>query len=130
MDNLQATLRSKDLGALIDLVTDLDPQAHPFLHYLPQLFEQNILNPITLGSFVVFAQASLKRDVNPLLIDAFHVLNQLIDPHDGSMLTPTQATFFDNRNFTWKELGSFTDPTSLIFHVVNKTVMVLELGKK
>ncbi|MBI4065523.1 hypothetical protein HY409_04130 [Candidatus Gottesmanbacteria bacterium] len=94
MDQTQATIRSKELGALIDLVTDVDPVAQPFLHFLPQLLEQKILHPISLRSFVVFAQAAIKRDTDPLLRDALHILNQLIDPLDGVFTHPFASDIF------------------------------------
>ena len=121
--------RQAKIGKLRDITSSAGIDTNPFLHYLPDLFERNILNPITIDGYIVFAENALRLEPRGLVIDALKVLNQLINPEDSSLLTPNPQMLQDNSHFKWQEFGTFTDPKSVISHIINKCSLVLSLGK-
>ncbi|MEK7166745.1 MAG: hypothetical protein AAB874_08110 [Patescibacteria group bacterium] len=117
------------LGLLRDIVSRANIDANPFLHKLADFFENNILKPVSLKGYLVFAENAIQVESSDMVIDALKILNKLIDPESGNLLSLTPDMLEDNRYFKWKEFGSHRDPISVISHIVNKCALVLNLGK-
>lgn len=115
------------LGQLRDLVSGTPSYEHPFLHYLPQTVDKkefSHLNPLHLYKF---AQIALKHDQPVVVHDAMKILNQMINPHTGTLIEPTPSMFFDNSTFFWKSLGTRKSISDVITHIINKVVFSLSL---
>ena len=118
------------IGKLKDLTISTSPDSDPFLYYLPRFLEYKVLESQSFDSYISFTQNVMIPQRSPLVQDGLLVLNQLVDPEDGSFIPPNPVMFENNSHFKWGELGSFTDTKSAILHIVNKVVLVLNLGKK
>lgn len=117
------------LGKLKDITSRVNNETNPFLHILPELFERNILNPVTIAGYVTFAENAVQMEPHPLIKDSIRILNQLINPEDWTFIEPRPEMLRDNLHFTWKEFSTYTDPKSVISHIINKCALVLSLGK-
>ncbi len=117
------------ISRLRDLLAYTDQIQDPFLYHLPNLLGKHDFSQIDPGNAVTFCEYALKHQKEPIVMDALRVLNQLIEPTDGTLKTPSRLMFVENRNFSWKELGDFKDASSVIMHIFHKTIFFMSLGK-
>jgi len=130
MDN-QLNQNTEELARLKDIVIHVDRHVNPFLYYLPELLNRPELSEINPAHAVRFAELTLKHDTVPIVADALHILDKLVNPVDGSLTTtPGRDIFYDNRSFFWKELGNHTRVTDIISHIFNKTFFVISVGQQ
>ena len=118
------------VGNLRDLTAGLSPESDPFLYYLPRFLEYNILAPTALESYLAFVKSAVSREPSLLVKDALLIVNQIVSSEDGSLIPPNPVMVENNSHFQWGELGGFTDSKSVILHLINKTALVLNLGRK
>lgn len=117
------------LGLLRDLTVGSTPENDPFLYFLADNIERGQLDQNLIDAFVQIARSAQIIPRLPIVEDALKVLNQMVDIEEGKILPPNPECFYDNRYFNWKELGKFTDRRSTVHHIVNKTLMRLNLNR-
>jgi hypothetical protein len=128
--DIQNLNRLDIIGNLKDMLAGRDIFPDPFLYYLPNLLENHQLSGIEPIHAVKFAQLALKYEKSPLMQDALKILNKLVSPEDGSLIKAAPDIFYENRNFFWKELGTYTKTTDVILHIFNRTIFLNSLGKE
>jgi hypothetical protein len=115
-------------GQIKDLVSQALPHNDPFLYYLPNLLAMPEFSLLHSKKLVEFVQQAVLYEKKPIIEDALRILNKLVDPNDGRLLTPTPAHYYQNYSFSWSELGNKKDVVSVINHVLNKSLFQLSLG--
>jgi hypothetical protein len=121
--------RFETVGHLKDILVGVDSRSQPFLYNLPDLLFKTDLSQLNPNHAVMFSELALHHDKQPIVKDALAILNQLIDPIDGTLVKVSPACFYGNRSFFWDELGGHTDTSDVILHVFNKTIFTTNLGK-
>lgn len=119
--------------AIIGKLKDLKPwffeENQPFLYYASDLLENGALPSTLAKSLLAFTQYVKEGHRPELVEDALKILNRLVQPYELKLVKPELEMFAENRHYRWEELGNFVDAESVITHVVNKVVVVLNLGK-
>lgn len=116
-------------GQIKDLISQALPYKDPFLYYLPQLLQMPEFTGLSSKKLLDFVQQAVQFDKKPVIHDALQILNRLVDPNDGRLLTPTPEHYYENYSFSWSELGNRKDVISVINHVLNKSLFQLSLGQ-
>ena len=116
------------IGEIKDLVAQTQPHTDPFLYYLPTLLTMKDFENIHSGKLTAFVKEAVLYERKPIIRDAMNVLNKLVDPNDGTLLTPTPAHYYENYSFSWKELGERKNVIDVIMHILNKSLFQLSLG--
>jgi hypothetical protein len=122
--------RSQAVSRLKEIVARADNHRQPFLYYLPQLLDKPELSLIDPAHAVKFAEIARKYDALPLVKDALKILNQTVNPDDGSLREPARDIFYDNQSFFWNELGNHTKATDIISHILQKTAFIIAVSKQ
>lgn len=117
------------VNQLKDLTAGRFDSSNSFLHYLPFLLEYQQLSPSSYKSFLQFVQDAATDSPQPQVLDALRILDQIVSSEDGTLITPNRGMFAGNRYYNWSELGTRTDSTSVIMHLVNKAAYVLNLSR-
>lgn len=128
--NYKTDRKSDIIGQIHDLVNTKNPNIDPFLFHLPSLLVTPPFEHIDPAKALTFAKIALRPEAPPIVADARKILNQLINPYDGTLINSGPNIFYENRSFFWKELGGHTSPVDIILHILNKTLFVTSVGQK
>jgi len=119
--------RMDGIDQIRDCVSGISSEENPFLYYLPDLLVSATFLSIDPSQALLFTKVATLHDHSPLIIDALRILNQMVNPKDGSVYPPGPQMFYNNSNFFWKELGTHTTSAEAILHIINKTTFTLSL---
>lgn len=125
---MDTTTKDQAIGIIKDLVTQTTAYRDPFLYYLPVLLMDPLFVELKPERVVLFVKEALNAERKPIVAEALLILNQLVDPEDGRLLTPTPVLFYEKHFFAWRELGGRVGVVNTIMHVLNKSLFTLSLG--
>ena len=123
----QSRKRLDIIDQIRDSVSSASPLTDPFLYYLPDLLVQSEFSNLHLDNILTFTQYAQNNYTSPILKDALHILNQMIQNQDGRLNPPGPQMFYNTQYFFWKELGQHTQSAEVIAHIINKAVFQLAL---
>lgn len=129
MTNQDTSHRLNYVGQIEDLIPEHTRFTDPFLFYLPKFLTDPQFNNLNAEKALDFARIAVSYDKPEIVKDALKILNKLVDEKNGSLKPSSRDIFYENRHFTWKELGKFSANRDIIMHVLNKTLFVLTIGK-
>ena len=117
------------LGQIRDLIHDSTLHTDPFLYYLPHLLATHDFSNMNIPKVLDFTRIAVREDKPTIVSDALQILNKLVHHEDGSLKRPAPDIFYNNRNFSWNELGGHTKAVDVISHIFNKTLFVISMGQ-